>query len=313
MHASYTPKYTHRQCCGAGQFVDAEARTTHACAVCDPTTMACSDGGQTVATIPLLQGFWRESLQISTIRRCWNKDACIGGAPSVSAAAAAATTAATTGAVVPLSDTDFASAAVDGAAADTTASVVDAYCAAGYKGPYCAVCSADYASLGRNTCVSCKDSASVVGFTILRFLVAAALLAACSMLALKYYKEQAKDAAVGSISAGDSAMQLLLSTSAFEHYTRKAAAVCAKIFKGLRIQLVVYQRTFASLLYTLTATLCLYAHMQHKEVITEFVRITGAKMPEMYRNFLQKLSFVNFDMGWLLPVGCYISIGESRL
>jgi hypothetical protein len=241
MHASYTPKLTHRQCCGAGQFVDAEARTSHACAVCDPATMVCSDGGQTVATIPLLQGFWRESLQISTIRRCWNKDACIGGAPTVTAATAAATTAAITGAVVPLSDTDFASAAVDSTAADTTASVVDAYCAAGYKGPYCAVCSAEYAALGRNTCVSCKDSASVVGFTILRFLVAAALLAACSMLALKYYKEQAKDAAAGSISAGDSAMQLLLSRSAFEHYTRKAAAVCAKIFKGLRIQLVVYQ------------------------------------------------------------------------
>jgi hypothetical protein len=70
------------------------------------------------------------------------------------------------------------------------------------------------------------------------------------------------------------------------------------------------KHTFASLLYTLTATLCLYAHVQHEQVITEFVRITGAKMPEMYRNFLQKLSFVNFGMGWLLPVGCYISIGE---
>jgi hypothetical protein len=239
MHASYTYN-THRQCCGAGQFVDDEARTSHACAVCDRASMVCSGSAQTVASIPLLQGFWRESLQISTTRRCWNKDGCIGGAPTVTAAAAAATAAATTGAVVPLSDAGFASAAVDGAA-DTTASVVDAYCAAGYKGPYCAVCRDKYAALGRNTCVSCEDSASVVGYTILRFLVAAALLAACSMLALKYYKEQAKDAAAGSISTSDSAMQLLLSRSAFERSTRKAAAVCAKVFKGLRIQLVLYQ------------------------------------------------------------------------
>jgi uncharacterized membrane protein len=37
--------------------------------------------------------------------------------------------------------------------------------------------------------------------------------------------------------------------------------------------------------------------------------VTGVKLPDLYTAFLHRLSFVNFDMMWLLPVGCYVKIG----
>jgi hypothetical protein len=75
--------YTHnRQCCGVGQYVNADARVSHTCAVCNNATMACGNGGITVRTLPLQSGYWRESFDSDKVRQCWNTAACKGGAPA---------------------------------------------------------------------------------------------------------------------------------------------------------------------------------------------------------------------------------------
>jgi hypothetical protein len=44
------------------------------------------------------------------------------------------------------------------------------------------------------------------------------------------------------------------------------------------------------------------------QVITQYLNITGAQVSQLYSAFLQRLAFVNFDVGWLLPTGCYVEI-----
>jgi hypothetical protein len=51
-----------------------------------------------------------------------------------------------------------------------------------------------------------------------------------------------------------------------------------------------------------------YAHTA-LQVITQYLGVTGVKLPALYTVFLHRLSFVNFNMMWLLPVGCYVKIG----
>jgi hypothetical protein len=98
---------TCRQCCGVGQYVDQASRETNTCAVCDTATVACAtEGGATAQSLPLLSGLWRDSFDAANVRRCWNTDACVGGAPSV---------------------------IITGA--DTATRSRDDYCAVGYVGP----------------------------------------------------------------------------------------------------------------------------------------------------------------------------------
>jgi hypothetical protein len=78
-----------RQCCGVGHYVNADARESHTCAVCNNDTMACSNGGITVRTLPLQSGHWRDSFDSDQVLQCWNADACKGGAPAALTAGAA--------------------------------------------------------------------------------------------------------------------------------------------------------------------------------------------------------------------------------
>jgi hypothetical protein len=50
-------------------------------------------------------------------------------------------------------------------------------------------------------------------------------------------------------------------------------------------------------------------HYTTLQVITQYLGVTGVKRPAMYTAFLHRLSFVNFNMMWLLPIGCYVKIG----
>jgi hypothetical protein len=106
----------YRQCCGAGQYVDTDARTTHQCALCNKETMICDQGGATVQTLALRAGYWRDSLESSDIRPCFNEEACIGGGGKTDVDASAAS----------------ATASLTAARASDT---LDAYCAEGYTGP----------------------------------------------------------------------------------------------------------------------------------------------------------------------------------
>jgi hypothetical protein len=51
--------------------------------------MACGNGGITVQTLPLQSGHWRESFDNDQVRKCWNTEACKGGAPAARALGAA--------------------------------------------------------------------------------------------------------------------------------------------------------------------------------------------------------------------------------
>jgi hypothetical protein len=53
-------------------------------------------------------------------------------------------------------------------------------------------------------------------------------------------------------------------------------------------------------------------HTQHcstfAQVITQYLNVTGAPLPSLYRRFLNRIDFVNFDLMWLIPVGCYVHV-----
>jgi hypothetical protein len=83
---------TDRQCCVIGGYFNATD-----CIRC-PDGFACTVVGLTVTTLPVMPGYWRESITQITTRECWNEKACSGGVANVSNA-------------------------------------TDSYCAAGYKGP----------------------------------------------------------------------------------------------------------------------------------------------------------------------------------
>jgi predicted outer membrane repeat protein len=83
---------TDRQCCVIGEYSNGTD-----CIRC-PDGFACTVVGLTVTTLPVMPGYWRESITQITVRECWNEKACSGGVANV-----------------------------------TNAS--DSYCAAGYKGP----------------------------------------------------------------------------------------------------------------------------------------------------------------------------------
>ncbi|KAG5179621.1 hypothetical protein JKP88DRAFT_326159 [Tribonema minus] len=114
-----------RDCCLANFYTDGAQ-----CIQCDPRLLNCTAAGTTNATLPLLPGMWRGALDMGQeiVRKCWNKGAC-AGAPSAAAAV------------------------------DVTST--DAYCAPGYRGPYCAVCADGYTNFFRYTCKECSSGAAI--------------------------------------------------------------------------------------------------------------------------------------------------------
>eukprot|EP00903_Cladosiphon_okamuranus_P009052 g8654.t1 len=81
--------------------------------------LECDTPGVLLTTLPLASGHWRASNETTTIRKCLNEDACEGGS------------------VIHRSDD---------------------YCAVGYGGPYCAVCSSGFAGGIANGCHECSEA-----------------------------------------------------------------------------------------------------------------------------------------------------------
>jgi hypothetical protein len=61
------------ECCGAGYYND--GTTCHVCS----TVYGCDTVGTTVASLHLLEGYWRSSVSTLTIAECYRKAACKGG------------------------------------------------------------------------------------------------------------------------------------------------------------------------------------------------------------------------------------------
>ncbi|KAG5180055.1 hypothetical protein JKP88DRAFT_279979 [Tribonema minus] len=132
---------TSLQCCSAGQYIGGGNNGALLCKPCFSNALDCSGivVGSTVATLPLMSGYWRETLQQESIRDCWNPGACKGGM-----------------------------AVAEGDPLN--------YCAEGYQGPYCAVCRDGYAGLSGYRCSKCTPSAAAVAFAGLALLMMALAL-----------------------------------------------------------------------------------------------------------------------------------------
>eukprot|EP00752_Nemacystus_decipiens_P008151 g7290.t1 len=76
----------------------------------------CELPGATLASLPIREGYWRSSQESLVIHSCLHSEACSGG---------------------------------------TRVSSSDDYCAEGYMGPYCAVCSGDFRGGTSHTCQAC--------------------------------------------------------------------------------------------------------------------------------------------------------------
>eukprot|EP00611_Tribonema_gayanum_P001665 TRINITY_DN1121_c0_g1_i2.p1 TRINITY_DN1121_c0_g1~~TRINITY_DN1121_c0_g1_i2.p1 ORF type:complete len:1342 (+),score=240.10 TRINITY_DN1121_c0_g1_i2:48-4073(+) len=177
-------------CCGSGFYVgtSGEDPPRPTCKQCDAASMDCSSAvGVTVATLQLRKGYWRESLSTDALRACWNPDACTGGAPA-------------------------------------SEDELDEYCAQGYSGPYCAVCTADHMHLTAYTCAACTSGAMSAVIIIATVVLVA--LATCALVAvLESLRYSDMSAAAGSARSAGAALR---------------NAVCA-LLAALRIPLVVYQ------------------------------------------------------------------------
>eukprot|EP00611_Tribonema_gayanum_P007210 TRINITY_DN1653_c0_g1_i1.p1 TRINITY_DN1653_c0_g1~~TRINITY_DN1653_c0_g1_i1.p1 ORF type:complete len:1109 (+),score=308.99 TRINITY_DN1653_c0_g1_i1:195-3521(+) len=185
-------------CCQTSTYIEGNL-----CLTCDPDRVECLEPGITTATLPLLPGYWRASLEVgqADILRCWNEKACRGGAAELS---------------------------------------TDDYCDDGYEGPYCAVCRAGYTSFVGSTCYKC-ESGAVVSFAVFSTLVVVAMIVVCGALAAmgahrpgsvsEVYKEGSRNTGVADATA--SVYQGLTSTNV------KGAVM--SVLRAMRIPIVVMQ------------------------------------------------------------------------
>ncbi|KAG5183506.1 hypothetical protein JKP88DRAFT_262991 [Tribonema minus] len=219
------------ECCGNGQYIGAGAVDgTFGCKACDSTGLACTGIGATIATLPLDSGYWRETLMQELIRKCWNSDACIGSAAAAS---------------------------------------VDDYCAAGYEGPYCTVCSADYAALVGYRCVECTTTS-----------VAIALSAIAAIAIVVMFLAWVLVRAVGEAHTATDGSDRVEATNT----SSRVARTLLVLMRRLRVPIVVLQ------------------------VLTQYVSITGGDLPLSYTHFLNGVSIFSLDLRWLTSPGCAMNV-----
>jgi predicted outer membrane repeat protein len=136
-------------CCSGNQYSDG--------AQCLPCLHGgdCSTVGSSLISQRLQPGYWRAAVDTNDVRECWYAAACGG-------------------------DVNKSGSSSDsrGLSADTT-ELKDLYCAAGYTGPYCAVCLDGYSPSVGYRCTKCRKTTRAAIFTVLGvalFMIAAALI-----------------------------------------------------------------------------------------------------------------------------------------
>ncbi|KAG5185651.1 hypothetical protein JKP88DRAFT_244289 [Tribonema minus] len=264
-------------CCGRGEY-----NSGAQCVACDGATTNCSILGITTESIPLLPGYWRESVALGQayVKPCWNEDACVGGSATD----------------VEVEESD-------------AAGTPDAYCEEGYQGPShvpplcaapqhlpaapahrrrarhynepvelcapsratyswpsadCAVCADGYAATTGYSCYECTTSTVTTAVTITVAVVAAlAGLLACALW-------------LGWGLAGDDNPE-----PRELHGWRRVMAGVLTFLGRLRIPLVSAQ------------------------LLVAFVSITGAQFPELYQSLVDAMSFVTLGM-LFAPISCIV-------
>ncbi|KAG5192406.1 hypothetical protein JKP88DRAFT_284355 [Tribonema minus] len=127
-------------CCGIGYY-SPDGQSCKLCTEGGGQGLDCTQSGTTTATLSLQQGYWRGDDSQDVIHECLLAEACAGGRLEVAAFDA------------------------------------DGYCAEGYRGPYCAVCDAGYASAGAYKCHNCtpgNKAAAWAGVVVMLLVLVAA-------------------------------------------------------------------------------------------------------------------------------------------
>ncbi|KAG5181937.1 hypothetical protein JKP88DRAFT_320131 [Tribonema minus] len=234
-------------CCSTGMYSGTDA-IGPACVACTMDAVNCTAVGATLPTLPLSSGYWRENdtMVPSNVRACPNRHACEGGIGVSSVG-------------VWIQEVGMGSPGWSS----------DAYCAAGYQGPYCAVCADGYAAVTGYKCVKCTAgvaSAVVVGVVVL---FAAVGLGLWILFA----------AALGLGEGADAT-----STFAAASGTLKLSRGCVILARHLRTSVIVMQ------------------------ILTQFVSITGVALPLQYLDFLQVMDLISLDLRWLTSPGCVLHL-----
>ncbi|CAM9899894.1 unnamed protein product, partial [Laminaria digitata] len=87
----------------------------------------CDHPGATLASLPIRPGYWRSSAESRVVQQCLHSDACSGSRKIANA---------------------------------------NDYCADGYSGPYCAVCSDGYGRGVSNSCHRCDNTKAHLLFAL---------------------------------------------------------------------------------------------------------------------------------------------------
>jgi hypothetical protein len=140
----------------------------------------------------------------------------------------------------------------------------------------CAVCQDDYISIGSNSCSACYGTADKTTIGVFITLLLIVVLGSWYMINDLLALDDLNTASTSASGICTSAVQ-----AAFKKLSRALAAIP---FSALRVPLVVIQ------------------------TLTQFINITGLKLPTLYMKFLRWLSVINLDMKWLLSAGCIVSI-----
>ncbi|KAG5185731.1 hypothetical protein JKP88DRAFT_311568 [Tribonema minus] len=234
-------------CCGTGTYSGTDA-VGPACVACTADTVNCTAVGATLPTLPLSPGHWRENDTMipGIIRACPNRQACVGGTGATSIGVW-----------------------TQEAGVWSLGWSSDAYCAAGYRGPYCAVCADGYAAVTGYKCVEC--TAGIVGAVVVGMVVLFAVVALGLWVLV---------AAASGLGEGADAT----STFAAASGTLKLARACLIIARHLRTPVIVMQ------------------------ILTQFVSITGVALPLQYLDFLQVMDLISLDLRWLTSPGCVLHL-----
>ncbi|KAG5179275.1 hypothetical protein JKP88DRAFT_264306 [Tribonema minus] len=234
-------------CCGTGTYSGTDT-IGPACVPCTMVAVNCTAVGAALTSLPLSPGYWRENDTMipSVIRACPNRQACEGG-------------------------TGVSSVGVwtQEVRVDSPGWSSDAYCAAGYQGPYCAVCADGFAAVTGYKCVKCTAgvaSAVVVGVVVLFVAVGLGLWILF--------------VAASGLGEGADAT----STFAAASGTLKLARACVILARHLRTPVIVMQ------------------------ILTQFVSITGVALPLQYLDFLQVMDLISLDLRWLTSPGCVLHL-----
>eukprot|EP00904_Undaria_pinnatifida_P012520 jgi/Undpi1/8399/HiC_scaffold_25.g10867.m1 len=155
--------------------------------------------------------------------------------------------------------------------------VGDSSCASGYKGPYCAVCADGYARGTSYSCHRCSHESVQSAVGIMVVVSSAILLIAAILISHMWSVVHEKD-------EGEEKREEERSGSSWGRKFQNCRAMVVRVvpLTAIKIVITVWQ------------------------IVYQFNAIAGNVYPELYQNFVSKLSPINVDIGFSLTYSCVV-------